>query len=112
MQVLLDSFDKNKGARTPLICLRKDIVLNFRVFVVVHQQLLDTLAIRLVEAFGGEFTADGLDSDVRSDEVLVNHYPTDKTESQRVLVHTNKDAVSLTDRDDLFIGVDFDIPRS
>ena len=58
------------------------------------------------------FTADGLDSDVRSDEMLVDHYPTDKPESQRVLVHTNKDAVSLTDRDCLFVGVDFDIPRS
>jgi hypothetical protein len=33
--------------------LTEDIVLSFGRFIVVHEQVFDALAIRLVEAFGG-----------------------------------------------------------
>ena len=87
-------------------------MLCFGGFIVVHEQIFDAFAIGLVKTFSCQFASDGLDGDIRANKVLVNHYPTDKPESQRVLVHTNKDAVSLTDRDGLFIGVDFYLPRS
>ena len=87
-------------------------MLCFGGFIVVHEQIFDAFAIGLVKTFSCQFASDGLNGDIRSDEMLVNHYPTDKTESQRVFIHTDEDAVSLTDRDCLFVGVDFDIPRS
>ena len=87
-------------------------MLCFGGFIVVHEQVFDAFAIGLVQATSCQFAADGLDSDVRSNEVLVNHYPTDKTESQRILVHTDEDAVSLTDRNRLFVSINLYLPRS
>ena len=81
-------------------------------FVVIHQNLLNSLTCAFIKAFSGEFAANSLNGYICADQVLVDIYSPYKTKGKRILVYTNKDLIALAYSNGLFVGIDDDGPRS